>query len=313
MKLSTTLLFVFLSSAVVAATPGPPVDHHQHLLTKDMAEQGQKPIDARAMIAMLDAAGIRRAVLLSNAFRYGSPGALRSTDEYAKVVEENDWTAREAAKYPQRLVAFCSFNPLKEYALGELARCARDKRFGRGIKLQFGNSDVDLDDPTDMAMLRRMFRAANANKLAIVVHLRTRRAHPFGAAQATAFIEELMTAAPDVVVQIAHFAGGGNPDDPAADEALGVFAAAIAARDPRVKNLYFDTALVAPADITPTRAAYVVQKIREMGTKRILYGSDGGDPTDPPAKVMLEAFRKLPLAKVEFQAIEGNVAPYLKK
>lgn len=313
MKFMTPLLIVFLSSAVMAATPGPPVDHHQHLLTKEMAEEGQKPIDAKAMIAMLDAAGIRRAVLLSNAFRYGAPGALTSNDEYARVVAENDWTAREAAKYPQRLVAFCSFNPLKDYALGELQRCARDKRFGRGIKLQFGNSDIDLADTTDMAMLRRLFRAANTNKLAIVVHLRTRRAHPFGAEQATAFIDELLTAAPDVVVQIAHFAGGGSPDDPKADEALGVFAAAIAAKDPRVKNLYFDTALVAPADLTPARAAFVVQKIREIGVKRILYGSDGGDPTDPPAKEMLAAFRKLPLSKVEFQAIEGNVALYLRK
>ena len=36
-----------------------------------MAAQGQNPIDAKSMIRMLDDAGIRRAVLLSNAFRYG--------------------------------------------------------------------------------------------------------------------------------------------------------------------------------------------------------------------------------------------------
>ena len=133
-----------------------------------------------------------------------------------------------------------------------------------------------------------------------------------GAAQATTFIDEVITEAPDVVVQIAHFAGGGSPDDPPADEALGVFVAAIARADPRVRNLYFDTALIAPATVTPARAGFVAQKIREMGTKRILYGSDGGDPTDPPAKDMLAAFRKLPLTAAEFKAIESNVAPYLK-
>lgn len=303
------LLLAFVATAHAA---GPPVDHHQHLLAKEMTEPGQKPIDASAMIAMLDAAGIRRAVLLSNAYRYGNPGALTTNDEYARVLAENEWTAREAAKYPRRLVAFCSFNPLKDYALTELARCARDKRFGRGIKLQFGSSDVDLNDPTDIALLRRVFRAANANKLAIVVHLRTRRAVAFGAAQATAFMDQVIAEAPDVVVQIAHFAGGGSPNDPAADEALGVFVAAIARGDPRMRNVYFDTALIAPADVTPVRAAFVAQKIREMGTKRILYGSDGGDPTDPPAKQMLAAFRKLPLTAAEFKAIESNVAPYLK-
>jgi predicted TIM-barrel fold metal-dependent hydrolase len=98
-----------------------------------MAEPGQKPIDAKALIAMLDAAGIKRAVVLSNAFRHGSPDAA-APDEYARVIAENDWTARETAKYPQRLSTYCSFNPLKEYVLDELARCARDKRFGRGIK-----------------------------------------------------------------------------------------------------------------------------------------------------------------------------------
>jgi predicted TIM-barrel fold metal-dependent hydrolase len=306
------LAVILLLVVVNAHAAGPPVDHHQHLLAKEMTEQGQKPIDAKAMIAMLDAAGVRRAVLLSNAYRYGNPGALTTNDEYARVMAENDWTAREAAKYPQRLVAFCGFNPLKEYALSELNRCARDRRFGRGIKLQFGSSDVNLDDPTDIALLRRVFRAANANKLAIVVHLRTRRAAPFGAAQATTFIDEVIAEAPDVVVQIAHFAGGGSPNDPPADEALGVFAAAIARAEPRVRNVYFDTALIAPADVTPVRAAFVAQKIREMGTKRILYGSDGGDPTDPPAKQMLAAFRKLPLTAAEFKAIESNVAPYLK-
>jgi predicted TIM-barrel fold metal-dependent hydrolase len=307
-------LAVFLLLIIVPVThaAGPPVDHHQHLLAKEMTEQGQKPIDGKSMIAMLDAAGIRRAVLLSNAYRYGNPGALTTNDEYARVMAENDWTAREAAKYPKRLVAFCGFNPLKDYALSELNRCARDKRFGRGIKLQFGSSDVDLNDPTDIALLRRVFRAANANKLAIVVHLRTRRAAPFGAAQATTFIDEVIAEAPDVVVQIAHFAGGGSPNDPPADEALGVFAAAIARAEPRVRNVYFDTALIAPADVTPARAAFVAQKIRQIGTKRILYGSDGGDPTDPPAKQMLAAFRKLPLTAAEFKAIESNVAPYLK-
>jgi predicted TIM-barrel fold metal-dependent hydrolase len=310
MKLLAVILLLVI--VPVAHAAGPPVDHHQHLLAQEMTEKGQKPIDAKAMIAMLDAAGIRRAVLLSNAYRYGNPGALTTNDEYARVMAENDWTAREAAKYPKRLVAFCGFNPLKDYALGELNRCARDKRFGRGIKLQFGSSDVDLNDPTDIALLRRVFRAANANKLAIVVHLRTRRAAPFGAAQATTFIDEVIAEAPDVVVQIAHFAGGGSPNDPPADEALGVFAAAIARAEPRVRNVYFDTALIAPADVTPARAAFVAQKIREMGTKRILYGSDGGDPTDPPAKQMLAAFRKLPLTAAEFKAIESNVAPYLK-
>ena len=307
------LLALLLPWAALARDPAPLVDHHQHLLGAPMLAPGQKPIDAKAMIRMLDDAGIRRAVLLSNAFRYGNPSEPPVPDEYARVMAENDWTAQEAARYPTRLVAFCSINPLKDYALNELNRCARDKRFGRGIKLQLGFSDVDLDDHVDVTLLRRVFRVANLNHMAIVVHMRTRRARNYGTSQALTFIDELLTAAPDVPVQIAHFCGGGSPNDPPSDEVLGVFTAAITRQDPRVKNLFFDLALVAPADLSPERAQFVAQRIREIGVQRILYGSDGGDPTDPPPKAAFQAFRKLPLTEAEFHAIEGNVAPYLKK
>jgi predicted TIM-barrel fold metal-dependent hydrolase len=290
--------------------PAPAIDHHQHLLTKEMAEPGQAPIDAKAMIAMLDAAGIRRAVLLSNAFRFGNPNAEPAKDEYARVIAENDWTAREAARYPQRLIAFCSFNPLKDYALEELARCAGDRRFGRGIKLQFGNAGVNLDDTTDIALLRRVFRAANTHGMAIVVHLRTQRPNPYGAPQALTFLDEVLTAAPDVPVQIAHLAGGGGYGDAPMDAALDVFMAAIGRQDPRVKNLWFDIALIAGNE---TQGPRIAQRLRALGLARILYGSDGGDPTDPPAKEMLAIWRKLPLTPEEFRAIESNTAPYLKR
>jgi len=303
----------FAAAALAKApVPAPRVDHHQHLLNAGMVAQGQQPIDARVMIGMLDDAGIQRAVLLSNAFRYGNPTEPPQPDEYARVMAENDWTAREAARYPKRLVALCSFNPLKAYALDELNRCARDRRFGRGIKLQLGYSDVDLDDPVEVTLLRRVFRVANANGMAIVVHMRTRRARNFGTAQALTFLDELLAAAPDVPVQIAHFCGGGAPNDPAADQALAVFTAAIARQDPRVRNLYFDLALVIDAAMDPVRKAWVTQRVREIGVNRILYGTDGGDPTDPPPKTQVQALHSLPLTPAEIRSIEANVAPYLR-
>jgi uncharacterized protein len=306
-------LLIGVSAAQAAPPPAPAVDHHQHLLNASMAEAGQQPITAARLIAMLDAAGIRRAVVLSNAFRYGDPRSPPDPGEYARVMSENDWTASEAAKYPKRLVAYCSFNPLKDYALGELGRCARAQRFGRGIKLQFGSSDVDLDDPIDVALLRRVFRAANANRMAIVVHLRTARRHAYGAAQARVVLEELLAAAPDVRVQIAHLAGGGGGSlDAGAEEMLGVFAAAFAQQDPRVKNLVFDLSGAIGGEGWPARAPVIAQHIRALGVAHVVYGSDGGDPTDPPAKAVVAAYRQLPLSKAEFSIIDGNVGPYSK-
>jgi uncharacterized protein len=310
-------LLVAGAAGAAAAPVGPPVpvDHHQHLLSPAMIEPGQQPITAAKLIDMLDAAGIRRAVILSNAYRFGSPQfAVPNPDEYARVIAENDWTAREAAKYPKRLVAFCGFNPLKEYALRELLRCSRDARLGRGIKLQFGNSDVDLDDPTDVAILRRLFRAANAEGLAIVIHLRPSRGRKYGAAEAQIVLEQLLPQAPDVVVQIAHLGGGGGGAlETAAEELLTVFAAAFIQNDPRVRNLWFDVAGITGGADSAARAPKIAQLLRAIGPKHLLYGSDGGDPTDPPAKAALAAFRALPLSVTELRAIEGNIAPYLKR
>jgi predicted TIM-barrel fold metal-dependent hydrolase len=318
MRAGVAWLLAMAAMAGAAAAPSPPVpvDHHQHLLSPQMIAPGQQPIDATKLVASLDAAGIGRAVLLSNAFRFGSPlSATRYSDEYPRVIAENDWTAREAAKYPKRLVALCSFNPLKEYARAELARCAHDPRFGRGIKLQFGNSDVDLEASTDVALLRRLFRAANAERMALVIHLRPSesRQRPYGAAQARIFLDQLLPAAPDVVVQIAHLGGGGGGAfEVAAEEALGVFVTAYIQNDPRVRNLWFDVSGITGGANAAVRAPRLAQLLRSIGTKHLLYGSDGGDPTDPPPAEALADFRRLPLLPVELRAIEGNVAPYLK-
>jgi predicted TIM-barrel fold metal-dependent hydrolase len=130
-----------------------------------------KTLDAAELIRMLDAAGIRRAVVLSVAYMYAAP-RRHFDDEYARVVRENDWTAAQVAQFPGRLRAFCAFNPLKLYALDELERRAADPNLRTGIKLHFGNSDVQLDSPEHVEALRLVFKAANNHRMAIAIHMR---------------------------------------------------------------------------------------------------------------------------------------------
>jgi predicted TIM-barrel fold metal-dependent hydrolase len=273
-----------------------------------------QPITAREVVALLDSAGIRKAVLLSVAYIYGSP-ARSVPDEYAKVRAENDWNAAQAAQYPHRLRAFCGFNPLKDYALDELARCAREPRLSHGIKLHFGNSDVQLENPDHIKKLRRVFRAANDHGMAIVVHLRASisKKRPYGPLQARAFLEQLLPAAPDVVVQVAHLAGTGpGYDDPPADSVMAVLAAAIENRDNRTRHLWFDVATVVDRNISPAQAALVVKRIRQVGVDRILYGSDAAARDNLRPREGWAAFRKLPMTDSEFQKIATNVAPYFR-
>lgn len=187
------LIMFLVSAAPLSGQVAPLADHHQHLFSPAMVAlldttHTQQPITARDVVALLDSAGIRRALVLSVAYIYGSPSRTVE-DEYAKVRAENDWNASQAAQYPDRLRAFCGFNPLKEYALLELERCAKDSRLRGGIKLHFGNSDVQLENPAHMKQLRRVFQAANQHRMAIVVHLRASisKKRPYGPAQAQAF------------------------------------------------------------------------------------------------------------------------------
>ena len=158
-----TLFALMLPATLSAQTPV--VDYHQHLFSPAAAAvvtgDARSPgISARDVVALLDQAGIRRALILSVAYTWGKASRTPVENEYEHVRAENDWTAQQVAQYPDRLRAFCSVNPLKAYALDEIARCSRDPRLQRGLKLHFGNSDVDLDNPENVAQVRNVFAAA---------------------------------------------------------------------------------------------------------------------------------------------------------
>jgi uncharacterized protein len=291
------------------------VDAHQHLMSAASAgiAPGRPVVPAERLIAAMDTAGIARALVHSIAYQFGNPNRPPVQDEYAKVKAENDWTAEQVAKYPQRLRAFCSVNPLKDYAIEEIARCARNPALAHGVKLHFGNSDVDLDKPEHVAQMKRFFAAANERRMAIAVHMHANvnLRRPYGAKQARVFIEELLPAAKDIPVQIAHLAGAGGYDDPATDEAVGVFVEAIRQKDPRVALVWFDMSAVILPDRSVDKKDLIARRIRELGPERVLYGTDIFAGTGDYRESM-RAFHLVPLTAAEFRTIEGNVPPYMR-
>lgn len=311
------LLLLLGGCASTPSSPGAPaplVDHHQHLfspavaalITGDAASAG---IAADDVIALLDQAGIRRALVLSVAYTWAS--ANRTVDdEYGNVKRENDWASQQVARYPDRMRVFCSVNPLKSYALAEIDRCAADVRLRHGLKLHFGNSDVDIANPGNVAQVRKVFQAASAHRMPIVVHMRTSisKGRSYGRAEGLVFLNDLLPAAADVPVQIAHLTGAGGYDS---DAVLEVFVDAIAKGDPRVKNLWFDVTSVVTADISPENARLVAARLREVGLSRVLYGSDAFFGDNPAPREGWAVFRKLPLTERELRTIAGNVAPYM--
>jgi predicted TIM-barrel fold metal-dependent hydrolase len=308
-----------LGLALADAQMAPLADMHQHLFSPAAAALVSpasgpliQPITAKHVIQLLDEAGIRRALVLSVAYTFGNPNR-NVEEEYEKVKAENDWTSQQAAQFPDRLRAFCSFNPLKDYALEELARCARDPRLRRGLKLHFGNSDVDYQNLAHIERVRAVLQAANRNRMAVVIHMRASitNQRAYGPDEARIFLDQLLPAAPDVPIQIAHMAGAGGYDE-VTDQAVGVFADAIRRKDVRTRRLYFDVTSVVAQELAPEQNRRISARLRQLGVGRVLYGSDADGGGNPHPKELWAMFRKLDLSEAEFRTIARNLPPYIR-
>lgn len=297
-------------AAPARATPAamPVADHQQYVYSPAAAAfmsatSAMRPVSAQDLIPQLDAAGIERAAVLSVAYVYGQP-ARSLAEEYARVRAENDWAARQAAEYPERLVALCSVDPLRDYALAELARCAASPEFGRGIKLQPAAGGVQLDDPEQVERLRRVFRSANARDMAIVLQLQET-----GVREARLLLEQLLPHAPDVQVQVAY--SGGREASPQL-AALAVLADAAARQDPRMRHVWVDVTAFARPGLSAADARRLVRRLRQVGMERVLYGSDTDIGVEVRPREAWAAFRSLPLTDAEAAKVANNVMSYLR-
>ena len=274
-------LFVLLLTASLQGQEAPLTDHHQHLFSPALVAVISPPppapptpsVTAKDLVGLLDAAGIKRAVVLSTAYIFEQPS--RNIEGAAeKIRAENDWTSQQLAPYK-----------------------------------------VDYHNPQHIEQVKRVFRAANGYRMPIVVHMRAafNAKLPYGRDEALIFLNELVPAAPDVVIQIAHLAAAGAPSDPAADQAIEVFIEAIANGDARATRLYFDAPSVTPtATLTPEAAAAIASRVRRLGVQRVLFGSDASTGGALTPRAVWDTFRKLPLTDAEFRIIAGNVPPYLR-
>ncbi|CAN5245251.1 hypothetical protein BH23GEM2_BH23GEM2_24470 [soil metagenome] len=296
------------SSALVRA---PRVDYHQHLVSPAFAPIARLPVrDGRALLAELDAAGIERAVVLSVAYSFADERKkLENPDRLTR--DENDWTSGQVAAGGGRLIGFCSANPQRPAALEELERCLALPGM-KGVKLHFGNGGVSLREPTHAARLVEIFTLAERMRAPVLVHMRARGGMNFGAEDARLFLDRVVPVAPSIEIVVAHF-GGAGPGYPAlADEVMAVFGAAAEQNDPRMRNLYFDVATVVTAETTTDGAALAASRVRQVGSQRVLYGSDL-TPPGGSIRAGWEIFRdRVPLTPAEFRTIAGNVTRFAR-
>jgi len=308
-KIALTLAAVPLLAAcattTVAPRTAPLVDYHQHLVSAAFEPIVKQPArDGAALVKELDAAGIDRAVVLSVGYSFADERKnLNDPDRLTR--EENDWTSAEVTKNAPRLIGFCSANPLRDAALQELERCLALPGM-TGIKLHFGNAGVTLRDPAHLARMKQVFTLAQRRRVPVLAHMRARGGTNYGTEDARIFLDEILPLAPGIEIIVAHLGASSPGYGTQNDEVMAVLATAAETNDPRVKNVYVDVSANITEDITPTDAALVAKRIRQLGLKRILYGSDLTPPGGSIARGW-EIFRtKVPLTAAELQQIMRN-------
>lgn len=260
------------------------------------------------LIAAMDAGGIRGGALLSTAYLAESVFAEPLVPDHAAILHDgNAFTEAAARAHPDRLMAFIGINPLTSTALPELARW-KGHRFVTGVKLHLTNSGLDFRDADHVRRLSAVFRASAHNRFAIIMHMRSDR-EDYGAEDVRIFLRDVLAAAGNATVQIAHAAGWGGIDANMLS-ALGAFADAIEAKPSLRRHLYFDLGGVWDAESSDADMASLVVLIRRIGPRQFLPASDWPFASDLKAYYG-KTYPRLPLTDAEWATIRGNVAPYV--
>ena len=313
LKISPLLLLSACASArtpVPTASLVPRVDYHQHLVSPAFAPIAKLPQrDGAALLSELDAAEIEKAVVLSVGYSFADE-RKKLPDPDRLTRQENDWTSGQVAASGGRLIGFCSANPLRPAALAELERCLGLPGM-RGIKLHFGNGGVSLRDSAHAARLVQVFSLAEGRHAPVLVHMRARGGLNYGGEDARLFLARLVSVAPSIAIVVAHlgYSGPGYPD---ADSVMAAFGDAAQRGDPRMRNVYFDVATDVTEETTPENAALVARRIRQVGPRHVLYGSD----LSPPGGSIRAGWRifrdRVPLTPEEMRTIAGNVTSFVR-
>ncbi len=172
-------------------------------------------------------------------------------------VETNDYILESIARYPERLIGFCSVQPQSyDAALDEIERCAKEGIRGVGEI----RPDIQLFDPRDEEVMTPFINAVMKHKLMLLSHASEPVGHiyPGKGAVTPEILYPFIANYPDLTIILAHW-GGGLPFYALMPEVSGA-----------MQNVFFDTA-ASPLLYSPQIYEQVIQLV---GAEQILFGSD---------------------------------------
>ena len=210
------------------------------------SEKNAKLATADELIASMDKAGVDISVIVNIGW---------TTHELC--VETNDYILESVARYPQRLIGFCTVQPHSyEAAITEIERCAQEGIRGVGEI----RPDIQLFDLRDEEVIAPLIKVIRKHKLILLTHASEPVGHNYpGKGTITPdMLYPFITSYPDLTIVCAHW-GGGLP-----------FYALMPEVKQAMNNVFFDTA-ASPLLYSPQIYNQVIQLV---GAERILFGSD---------------------------------------
>jgi predicted TIM-barrel fold metal-dependent hydrolase len=252
------------------------IDFHTHVFPPQIKKNRSRYIDsdpcfailysnkkatlatADELIASMDRNGVAVSVILNIGW---------TTHELC--VETNDYILESIARYPDRLVGFCSIQPRSlEAALDEVERCARGGVKGVGEM----RPDMQLFELDDQQLMKPLVDILKKHSLILLSHSSEPVGHnyPGKGVVTPALLYPFILNNPELTVVLSHW-GGGLP-----------FYALMPEVKKALTNVYFDTA----ASPLLYRPQIYQQAVQLVGADKILFGSDY--PLLPPERVLGE-------------------------
>jgi hypothetical protein len=201
---------------------------------------------AEELIDSMDKTGVEISVIINAGW---------TTNELCR--ETNDYILESIARYPKRLIGFCTVQPKSiDAAVAEIERCARAGARGIGEM----RPDIQSFDLTDEEVMTPFVAALRKHKLILLTHASEPVGHDYRGKGAITpdVLYPFSTRYPDVPLVCAHW-GGGLP-----------FYALMPEVKQAMKNVYFDTA-ASPFLYSPQ----IYRRVADLvGADRILFGTD---------------------------------------
>jgi len=240
------------------------VDFHTHVFSRRVKENRGKYVEsdpcfallyssdkaelatADELITSMDSDGVDISVILNGGW---------ATHELC--VETNDYILESVARYPKRLIGFCTVQPQSlEAAIAEIERCVRGGAKGVGEI----RPDMQLLDITEPEIIEPFIEVIRENNLILLTHASEPVGHQYqGKGSITpGLLYDLITRFPDITLVCAHW-GGGLP-----------FYALMPEVKEAMSNVYFDSA----ASPYLYDAQVYNRVIDLIGAEKILFGSD---------------------------------------